>query len=125
ELRRDGLACEHWNLLHPDKAPKQPYVTQLLADRPGPVVFASDYMKSFGEQLRPYIPQRYVVLGTDGYGRSDTRGKLRYHFEVDRHFIALAALKALADEGRLPVKEVVKAMKQFGIDSEKRDPMTC
>ncbi len=125
ELRRDGLACEHWNLLHPTEEQRLPYVTQQLQDAEGPVIFASDYMKSFGEQLRPYIPQRYVVLGTDGFGRSDTRGKLRHHFEVDRRFIVLAALRALADDDKLKHADVEKAMKQLGIDPEKRDPMTC
>jgi pyruvate dehydrogenase E1 component len=125
ELRRDGLACEHWNLLHPTETQRVPYITQQLQDAEGPVIFASDYMKSFGEQLRPYIPQRYVVLGTDGFGRSDTRAKLRHHFEVDRRFVALAALRALADDGKLKHTEVAKAMKQLGIDPEKRDPMSC
>jgi len=125
ELRRDGLACEHWNLLHPDKKPKVPYVTQLLQEQTGPVICATDYMKSFGEQIRPYVPQRYVVLGTDGFGRSDTRANLRRHFEVDRHFIVIATLKALADDGKFAMKDVVKAMQLFGIDPEKRDPMFC
>jgi pyruvate dehydrogenase E1 component len=125
ELRRDGLACEHWNLLHPESEPKVPYVTQQLLDRTGPVICATDYMKSFGEQLRPYIPHRFVVLGTDGFGRSDTRAKLRHHFEVNRYFVVIAALKALADEGRFPMKDVTKAIKKFGIDPNKRDPMTC
>ena len=125
ELRRDGLACERWNLLHPETKAKTPYVTQLLQDREGPVICATDYMKTYGEQLRPYIPHRYVVLGTDGYGRSDTRAKLRHHFEVNRYFVVVAALKALADEGRFALKDVTKAIKQFGIDPDKRDPMRC
>jgi pyruvate dehydrogenase E1 component len=81
-------------------------------------------MKSYGEQIRPYVPGRYVVLGTDGFGRSDTRANLRRHFEVDRHFVVIAALRALVDEGKFAAKDVVKAMRQFGIDPEKRDPMT-
>ncbi len=124
ELRRDGLACEHWNLLHPDAKPKVPYVTELLQNQSGPVICATDYMKSYGEQIRPYVPGKYVVLGTDGFGRSDTRANLRRHFEVDRHFVVIAALKALADEGKFAAKDLVKAMRQFGIDPEKRDPMT-
>ncbi|HSB94948.1 MAG TPA: pyruvate dehydrogenase (acetyl-transferring), homodimeric type, partial [Spongiibacteraceae bacterium] len=124
ELRRDGLACEHWNLLHPDSKPKVPYVTQQLQERTGPVICATDYMKSFGEQIRPYVPHRYVVLGTDGFGRSDTRAKLRHHFEVNRYFVVIAALKALADEGRFKAEDVAKAIKKFGIDPNKRDPMT-
>jgi pyruvate dehydrogenase E1 component len=111
--------------LHPESKPKIPYVTQLLQDREGPVICATDYIKTYGEQLRPYIPHRYVVLGTDGFGRSDTRAKLRYHFEVNRYFIVIAALKALADENRFERKDVTKAIKQFGIDPDKRDPMTC
>jgi pyruvate dehydrogenase E1 component len=125
ELRREGMACERWNLLHPESEPRLPYVTQLLQDRTGPVICATDYMKSFGEQLRPYIPHRYVVLGTDGFGRSDTRAKLRHHFEVNRYFVVVAALKALAEEGRFPMKDVTKAIKKFGIDPDKRDPMMC
>lgn len=125
ELRRDGLACEHWNLLHPDEKQKVPYVTQQLQDREGPVIFASDYMKAFGEQIRPYVPHRYTVLGTDGFGRSDTRSKLRRHFEVDRYFVAIAALRALADDGKFAHKDVAKAIKKFGIDPNKRDPMSC
>ncbi len=125
ELRRDGLACEHWNLLHPEDTPRLPYVTQQLQDREGPVICATDYIKSYGEQLRPYVPHRYVVLGTDGFGRSDTRAKLRSHFEVDRYFVTIAALRALADEGRFALKDVAQAMKKFGIDPNKRDPMTC
>ncbi len=125
ELRRDGLACERWNLLHPESKAKTPYVTQLLQERDGPVICATDYIKTYGEQLRPYIPHRYVVLGTDGYGRSDTRAKLRHHFEVNRYFVVVAALKALADEGRFALKDVTKAIKKFGIDPDKRDPMQC
>ncbi len=125
QLRRDGLVCERWNLLHPDKKPKQPYVAQQLEGHAGPVICATDYMKSFGEQLRPYIDRRYVVLGTDGFGRSDTRAKLRHHFEVDRYFVVIAALKALADEGAIKPADVVKAMKKFGIDADKADPMYC
>jgi pyruvate dehydrogenase E1 component len=126
ELRRDGLACERWNLLNPTtKKPKVPYVTQLLQERTGPVICATDYMKSYGEQLRPYIPHRFTVLGTDGFGRSDTRAKLRHHFEVNRYFVVIAALKALADEGRFKAEDVAAAIKKFGIDPNKRDPMTC
>ncbi|MFT3931646.1 MAG: pyruvate dehydrogenase (acetyl-transferring), homodimeric type [Spongiibacteraceae bacterium] len=125
ELRRDGLACERWNLLHPESKAKIPYVTQLLQEHEGPVICATDYIKAYGEQLRPYIPHRYVVLGTDGYGRSDTRAKLRHHFEVNRYFVVIAALKALADEGRFALKDVTKAIKKFGIDPDKRDPMQC
>ncbi len=125
EVHRDGQVCERWNLMHPEETPRVPYVTELLQGRPGPVVCATDYIKAFGEQIRPYVPQRYVVLGTDGYGRSDTRARLRHHFEVDRHFIVLAALKALADDGKLKPQDVSKAMKKYGINPDKRDPLFC
>lgn len=122
EIYREGKEVERWNLLHADKKPRLAYATQLLTGRKGPAVCATDYIKAYGEQLRPFIPMRYSVLGTDGYGRSDTRGKLRYHFEVDRHFVVIAALKALADDGEIKPSVVVKAMKRFGIDAEKQDP---
>jgi pyruvate dehydrogenase E1 component len=124
ELRRDGLAADRWNLLHPEAKPRTPYVTQMLEKRAGPVVAASDYMKIFAEQIRPFIPQgrAYRVLGTDGFGRSDSRAKLRYFFEVNRHFVAVAALKALADQGDVKPKQVAEAMKKYGINAEKPDP---
>ena len=99
-------------------------MTEVLEDAKGPFVISTDYMKNFSEQLRPYIPGHYYVLGTDGFGRSDSRGKLREFFEVNRHYVVITALKALADEGVIPVKEVVDAIKQYGIDPEKADPMT-
>jgi pyruvate dehydrogenase E1 component len=123
QLHRDGMDCERWNMLHPSESPRMPYVTAQLEARQGPVICATDYIKSFGEQLRPFIPSRYVVLGTDGYGRSDTRAKLRQHFEVDRNFVALAALKALADDGLLSVDEVSKAIVTLGIHSETPNPL--
>jgi pyruvate dehydrogenase E1 component len=122
-LRRDGLDCERWNMLHPESDAKVPYVAEQLRGRQGPVICATDYIKSYGEQLRPYIESRYVVLGTDGYGRSDTRAKLRSHFEVDRHYIVVAALKALADDGLIALSVVTKAIKTFGIDTEKANPL--
>jgi pyruvate dehydrogenase E1 component len=126
ELRREGLAAERWNMLHPEAKPRLPYVTQLLKDRAGPVVAASDYIKAFADQIRPFIPRDriYRVLGTDGYGRSDSRAKLRYFFEVNRNFVAIAALKALADQGEGKAKAVADAMKKYGIDPEKPDPTT-
>ena len=126
ELRRDGLACERWNLLHPEDTPRVPYVTQCLEPTEGPVIAASDYMKTFADQIRPFIPRGrdYRVLGTDGFGRSDSRAKLRYFFEVNRHFIALAALKALADGGALKAKTVSEAIAKYGIDPAKPDPTT-
>jgi pyruvate dehydrogenase E1 component len=127
ELRRDGLAAERWNLLHPEDKPRVPYVTRVLAERPaGPVIAATDYMKTFAEQIRPFVPRErvYRVLGTDGFGRSDSRAKLRYFFEVNRHFIAVAALKALAEQGMGTAKTVAEAIRKYGIDPNKPDPTT-
>ncbi|MBV8915861.1 MAG: pyruvate dehydrogenase (acetyl-transferring), homodimeric type, partial [Acetobacteraceae bacterium] len=122
ELHREGIDCERWNLLHPEETPRVPYVTQCLSGQRGPVIASTDYVRTFAEQIRPYVPSRYTVLGTDGFGRSDYRRKLRYFFEVDRHFVALAALKALADEGAVPRSVPAQAIKKFGIDPEKRNP---
>jgi len=123
ELRREGLAAERWNLLHPDDEPRVPYVAQCLRDRAGPVVVATDYMKIVGDQIRPFVnDRRFVSLGTDGFGRSDTRESLRAFFEVDRHFIVLAALKALADAGELPRQRIGEAIRRYGIDAGKVDP---
>jgi pyruvate dehydrogenase E1 component len=127
ELRRDGLAAERWNLLHPEGKPRTPYVTQMLAKRPaGPVVAASDYIKTFADQIRPFVPKErvYRVLGTDGFGRSDSREKLRYFFEVDRHFVVVAALKALVEQDEGKAKAVADALKKYGIDTDKPDPTT-
>lgn len=124
ELRRDGLATERWNLLHPDQTPRQSYVAQCLLPQMGPIVAATDYMKVYADQIRQFIPGKsYTVLGTDGFGISDTRPRLRDRFEVDRRYICLAALKALADLGKLPVAKVSEAMKRYGLDPEKVDPM--
>jgi len=124
ELRRDGLDCERWNMLHPDMPRRASYVEQCLAGRGGPVIAATDYVKSYADQIRPYIPGRYKVLGTDGFGRSDTREKLRRFFEVNRFYIALAALKALADEGAIQTGEVSKAIRLYRIDPDKPNPAT-
>ncbi len=124
ELTRDGQRAERWSRLHPDQSPRKAYVTAQLEGQEGPFIVSTDYMKNFSEQLRPYIPGRYYVLGTDGFGRSDTRAKLRHFFEVNRYFVTITALKALADEGKVPVSEVVEAMKKYGIDPDKADPMT-
>jgi pyruvate dehydrogenase E1 component len=124
ELRRDGLAADRWNLLHPEAKARVPYVTKMLQDRSGPVVAASDYMKTFADQIRPFIPKDrvYRVLGTDGFGRSDSRAKLRHFFEVNRYFVAVAALKSLADQGEGKPKAVADAIRKYGIDPEKADP---
>ena len=127
ELRREGMAVDRWNLLHPDeKKPRVPYVTQCLASRPGAVVAASDYIKTFVDQIRPYVPRErvYRVLGTDGFGRSDSRAQLRSFFEVNSHFVVIAALKALADQGDGKPKAVGEALRKYGINPEKPDPTT-
>ncbi|MDF3009543.1 MAG: pyruvate dehydrogenase subunit [Burkholderiales bacterium] len=126
ELRRDGLAAERWNLLHPEAKPRVPYVTKALQEKSGPVVASSDYIKTFADQIRPFIPQgrSYRVLGTDGFGRSDSRAKLRHFFEVDRCFVAIAALRALMDSGELKAKTVADAIKKYDINPDKADPTT-
>jgi pyruvate dehydrogenase E1 component len=124
ELRRDGMAAERWSLLHPEAEPKQSHVARMLQGRKGPVIASTDYMRSFPEQIRPYVPSRFVTLGTDGYGRSDTRAKLRQFFEVNRYYVVVAALKALADEGAVSGSSVSEAIKKYGIDTEKPCPWT-
>jgi pyruvate dehydrogenase E1 component len=125
ELRRDGLDCERWNLLHPAEKPRRPYVSATLAGSPGPFIAASDYMRIVPEQVRPWVPGRYVVLGTDGYGRSDSRAALRDFFEVDRRYIAMAALRALVDERAIDAGVVREAIKRLQIDPERPNPVTC
>ncbi|MNS74740.1 Pyruvate dehydrogenase E1 component [compost metagenome] len=125
ELRRNGLDVERHNMLHPDeKKPQVAYVTEQLAKTEGPIIASTDYMKLFADQIRPFVPKgrEYKVLGTDGFGRSDFRSKLREHFEVDRHFVVVAALRALADEGKVPVAKVAEAIKKYGINPNKANP---
>ncbi|MFI4954806.1 MAG: pyruvate dehydrogenase (acetyl-transferring), homodimeric type [Gammaproteobacteria bacterium] len=124
ELRRDGIDVERWNYLHPTEKARVPYVTQCLSKASGPIIASTDYMRIFSEQIRPYLSQHYVTLGTDGFGRSDTRKQLRHFFEVDRRYIVIAALKALADEGHVPAKTVAEAIKKYGIDPEKPNPVS-
>ena len=125
ELRRDGLDAQRWNMLHPDQPPRQSYIEQCLKDRAGPVVAATDYMKIFADQVRAFLPtHNFITLGTDGFGRSDTRRKLRQFFEVDRHYVAVAAMKALADQELLPRKTVAEAVKKYGINPDKPNPVT-
>jgi pyruvate dehydrogenase E1 component len=124
ELRREALDVERSNALNPDRPPKVPYVRECLGERTGPFIAATDYMKIFADQIRQWVPGRYVVLGTDGFGRSDSRARLREHFEVDAAHIVVASLKALADEGKLDVKTVTAAIKKFGIDPAKPNPVT-
>jgi pyruvate dehydrogenase E1 component len=124
ELRRDGFDAERWNRLNPEaKAPRKAYVTELLEGRQGPAVAATDYVRAFADQIRAFVPMRYTVLGTDGFGRSDTRANLRRHFEVDRYYIAHAAIAALAVEGKMNPKDVARAIKAFNIDAEKVNPI--
>ena len=124
ELRREAMSVERWNLLHPTELPRKSYVETCLAGRPGPVIAATDYMRLFADQIRPFVPSRYRVLGTDGFGRSDYRKKLRDFFEVDRHWVTVAALKALAEEGRVEASIVADAIKRYGLPSQKPDPWT-
>lgn len=122
ELRREGLLIERWNMLHPDKKAKASYVEKSLAKENGPVIAATDYMKTYPDQIRQFVPQKFHVLGTDGFGRSDTRKQLRKFFEVNRYYIAIAALHALAEEGAIDKKQVKEAINKYDIDSEKPDP---
>ncbi|AOV18609.1 pyruvate dehydrogenase (acetyl-transferring), homodimeric type [Acidihalobacter aeolianus] len=125
ELFREADAAERWNRLHPDAAPREPYVAGCLKGRNGPFIAATDYVKQYAEQIRAWVPGRYVVLGTDGFGRSDTRAQLRKYFEVDRYHVAVAALKALADEGTVSASDVSKAIALYGIDPSKPHPTTA
>ncbi len=126
ELRRDGFDAERWNRLHPEDEPRAPYVTSLLAGRTGPAVAATDYVREFAEQIRAFMPEgmHYTVLGTDGFGRSDTREQLRGFFEVDRYWIAHAALAALARDGKVNAKDVSRAIKEYKLDPDKPNPLT-
>ena len=123
ELRREGLDAQRWNLLHPQEPARLSYAEQCLGRRPGPVVASTDYVKAFADQIRGFVPHRYAVLGTDGFGRSDTRAELRAFFEVDRRYVAVAALKALADEGEIPASTVKQALARYGIDTKKPNPV--
>jgi len=122
ELRRDGLDVERWNRLHPNEERRSSFVEMNLNKRGGPVIAATDYMKIHADQIRPFVPTDYNVLGTDGFGRSDSRARLRYFFEVSEHFVVVAALSALADRGAIPRSRVADAMEKYGIASEKPNP---
>ena len=124
ELARNGRMVERDNMLHPNRKPALSHLETCLAETKGPVVAATDYVRAYPEQIRPYVRRRFVVLGTDGFGRSDTREKLRHFFEVDRFYVAVAALKALADEGTIPASKAVDAMRKYGIDPAKPAPWT-
>jgi pyruvate dehydrogenase E1 component len=123
ELRREGLEVERWNTLHPDAPARRSYVEQALAERAGPVIAATDYLRAHADQIRAFVPRRYRVLGTDGFGRSDTRARLRHFFEVNRYFIAIAALHTLAEDGAVPAATVRRAIEKYGIDPEKPNPV--
>ncbi|MFZ5568366.1 MAG: pyruvate dehydrogenase (acetyl-transferring), homodimeric type [Pseudomonadota bacterium] len=125
ELAREGQDCERWNLLHPTEKQRVPFVTQQLEPHAGPVIASTDYIKNFSDQIRPFIPKgrTYKVLGTDGFGRSDFRSKLREHFEVNRHYIVVAALKALAEEGTVPMEKVAEAIAKYKIKTDKVNPL--
>ncbi len=126
ELRREGLAVDRWNLLHPHEKPRQSYIEQCLGGRKGPVVASTDYMKLFADQIRQWVPSReFRVLGTDGFGRSDTRKKLRHHFEVDRNWVVLAALEQLVARGEMEAKVLAEAIVKLGIDANKPNPLDC
>jgi len=124
ELRRDGLAVDRWNAMHPQEKPRVSYVAQCLKGRSGPIIAATDYIKLHADSIRAFLPARYRVLGTDGFGRSDTRAKLRHFFEVNRHWIAAHALRALAEDGAVPAERVAEALKKYGLDPEKPNPVT-
>jgi pyruvate dehydrogenase E1 component len=124
ELRRDGLEVERWNMLHPTEKPQVPYVTQCLADAPGVLVAASDYVKALPDSISRWCPRSLVSLGTDGYGRSESRQALRDFFEVDSRHVALATLTSLAREGRIDFEDVEEAMHDLHIDPSKPNPMT-
>jgi pyruvate dehydrogenase E1 component len=117
ELRRDGMEVERWNRLHPGETPRQAYVQTALAGREGPVVAATDYIRAFPDQIRPFVDRPFVTLGTDGYGRSDWRKVLRRFFEVDRHHVALAALRALGEDDAAK-----QAIERYEIDTEAEAP---
>jgi pyruvate dehydrogenase E1 component len=123
-LRRDGLETARWNMLHPEEKPRASWVEQCLQGRDGPVVGVSDYIKSFADGISPFVNRRFHALGTDGFGRSDFRRRLRNFFEVDRRWIALAAIKSLADEGKLKPSDVTNAMKKLEISADKPNPVT-
>ncbi len=123
ELRREGLDVQRHNMLHPEEEPRSSYVARCLGGREGPVVAATDYMRSYADQIRPFIEGRYVVLGTDGFGRSDMRSQLRKFFEVNRYYVVVAALKALADDGGIDAAAVSKAIAKYKIDPDKPNPV--
>jgi pyruvate dehydrogenase E1 component len=124
ELRRDGIDCDRWNMLHPAEPARHPYLHRCFAGVTGPFVAATDYMRIVADQIRPWVPGRYATLGTDGFGRSDGRAALREFFEVDRRYVVVAALKALADDGAIDARVVAEAITRLGVDPERPNPVT-
>ena len=122
-LRRDGIEATRWNTMHPTETPKVPFVTEKLQGSKGPFIVATDYIRDYPERIRQYVPGEYYVLGTDGFGRSDTREQLRKFFEVNSSYVVVEALKALADAGSIKPEVVVEAITKYGIDSEKTYPV--
>jgi pyruvate dehydrogenase E1 component len=123
QLRNDALSADRWNRLHPESTPRIPYVIEALKDAPGPIIAATDFLKTLPDLIQPWVKQRYVALGADGFGRSDTREALRRFFEVDGESIAIAALHALSIDGLIPAQEVAKAIKDLNVDPDKLDPL--
>ena len=122
ELGRDGQDVERWNMLNPTAEQKVPYITEVLGDD-APVVASTDHMKSYAEQVRAYVPGSYKVLGTDGFGRSDSRANLRKHFEIDAAYVVIASLSELVKRGEVEQKVLVEAMERFDIDADKLNPL--
>ena len=123
ELRRDGLECSRWNMLHPTAEPRECYLSRRLGEHEGPCIAATDYVRAYAGQIREYVPNNYKVLGTDGFGRSDSRQKLREYFEVNRHYVTVAALNELAKTGVVTREAVAEAIEKYSIDAEKPNPM--
>ena len=124
ELRRDAEEVERWNLIHPDKKQKKSHLQKRLSQHKVPTVAVSDYVKMVSEQIAPYVPGKYYALGTDGFGRSETRENLRHFFEVDRYYIVLTAIRALALEGTMEMSKADEVIKKYNIDPEKPSPIT-
>jgi pyruvate dehydrogenase E1 component len=124
ELGREGRAVTRWNMLHPTETQKTSWVGKCLGNTKGPVIASTDYVREFADQIRELVPRRFKVLGTDGFGRSDSRKNLRKFFEVNRFYVTVAALKALADDGEIPAKTVAEAIKKYELDPEKPAPWT-
>jgi pyruvate dehydrogenase E1 component len=124
ELRRNGMDTARWNLMHPQEAPRKSYLETLLDEREGPVVASTDYMRVYADQVRDQVKRTYITLGTDGFGRSDYRRNLRRFFEVDRYYVTVAALKALADDGEIGAPKVAEAIRKYQIDTDRPAPWT-